>query len=96
MTEQQAAFTEAEALYEASKLVEYAWFRGVVWMARNLDSMVTTYVEEANIDITLEEGGDDRGDVITYARVHGNAYTDGVNVYHDEERITLTETEKYA
>ena len=87
---------EAETLHAASKLLAQPWFRGLVFLAERISDHTMCDIEEANIDITLEEFGDIRGDTVQYSRVHGNAYIDGTRVHYTAGRKRLTEVENHA
>lgn len=87
---------EADALYAASELITQPWFRGLVFLAERISDHTMCDIEEANIDITLEEVGNNRGDIVQYSRVHGNAYVDGTRVHYTAGRKRLTEVENHA
>ena len=88
--------TEAEALYAASKLIALPWFRGLVFLADRINDHAICEIEEANIDITLDEFGNNRGDTVQYSRVHGYAYIDGTRVHYTAGRKRLTGVENHA
>lgn len=87
---------EADALYAASKLITQPWFRGLVFLAERISDHAACDIEEANISITLEEIGDDRGDVVEYSRVTGDTYVSGFDATYSVYRKKLTEIEKHA
>jgi len=87
---------EADALYAASKLIAQPWFRGLVFLAERINDHAICEIEEANIDITLEEVGNNRSNTVQYSRVHGNAYIDRTRVHYTAGRKRLTEVENHA
>lgn len=87
---------EAEALWTASRMISLPWFRALVDLADQVNDRNTVDVDEVSVSISIDEVGDDRGDVITWSRVEGFAWVYGNNSESNVKRIVLEERESNA
>jgi len=87
---------EAEALWKASRMISLPWFRALVDLADQVNDRNTVDVDEVNVSISIDEIGDDRGDVITWSRVEGFSWIYGNNVEESVRRTKLQECESDA
>jgi hypothetical protein len=87
---------EAEALWKASRMISLPWFRALVDLADQVNERNTVDVDEVSVSISIDEVGDDRGDVITWSRVEGFSWIYGNNVKESVRRTKLQECESDA
>lgn len=87
---------EAEALWKASRMISLPWFRALVDLADQVNERNTVDVDEVSVSISIDEVGDDRGDVITWSRVEGFAWVYGNNVEGCVKRTVIQERESNA
>lgn len=87
---------EAEALWKASRMISLPWFRALVDLADQVNDRNTVDVDEVSVSISIDEVGDDRGDVITWSRVEGFAWVYGNNSESNVKRTVLQERESNA
>lgn len=94
--EQNVIPNEAEALWKASRMISLPWFRALVDLADQVNERNTVDVDEVSVSISIDEVGDDRGDVITWSRVEGFSWIYGNNVEGNVKRTVLEERESNA